>query len=108
MMPVEPDEMDRAKSEPPARPSFEIPASVLYREVDKQMVLLNIETEQYFGLNEVGADIIKRLTEEPLDEALTGLASYYDVDPDTLHRDVHSFIDALVEAGLLEPLDSSE
>ncbi len=108
-MPVEREAApDRVKSEPPRRPSFEIPASVLYREVEKQMVLLNIESEQYFGLNEVGADIVRRLTEEPLEEAFTGLAHDYEVDPDTLHRDVHAFIEALERAGLLERLDSPE
>ncbi len=107
-MPAEPDATDRPRSELPGMPSFEIPASVLHREVDKQMVLLNIESEQYFGLNEVGADIVRRLTGEPLEEAFTGLANDYEVEPHILRRDVDTFIDALLQAGLLERVDSSE
>ncbi|MDQ3569704.1 MAG: PqqD family protein [Actinomycetota bacterium] len=77
---------------------------MLYRQVDKQMVLLHLEREQYFGLNEVGARIVTRLTEEPLEAALVALADDYEVDSEVLRRDVHNLIDALTEAGLLERL----
>ncbi len=83
-------------------PTYQIPSQVLYREVDGQMVLLNLETEQYFGLNGVGARIVTRLTEEPLDEAMEGLRSDFDVDPEILHRDIENLVANLVQAGLLE------
>lgn len=83
------------------RPSFEIPTWVLRREVDRQMVLLNVESEQYFGLNEVGAHIVARVTEQPLDEAVADLMNDYEVDPEILLRDVHKVIDDLVREGLL-------
>ncbi len=86
------------------RPSFEIPASVLYRKVEKEVVLLNLETEQYFALDEVGAEIVTQLTQEPMDKALETLLDLYEVEPDVLCRDVQNLIDALVQAGLLEPL----
>ena len=85
----------------PGRPSFEIPTWVLRREVDRQMVLLNVESEQYFGLNEVGADIVARVTEQPLDEAVADLMNDYEVDPEVLLRDIHNVIDDLVREGLL-------
>ncbi len=88
------------------RPSFEIPAHVLYREVDGQMVLLNLATEQYFGLNQVGARIVTRLTEESFDEALGTLTNDFDVDPDVLHRDVENLVGGLLEAGLLMRVES--
>ena len=85
-----------------ARPAFEIPVQVLHREVDGQMVLLHLESESYFGLDEVGARMIVRLTELPFDEALAALANDYDVSPDILLRDVHDLVGKLEEAGLLE------
>jgi hypothetical protein len=79
---------------------------VLHREVDGQMVLLDLASEQYFGLNEVGADIVTRLTRQPLDEALSSLTADYEVEPDALRRDVNDLVDSLVGAGLLEPVQS--
>lgn len=83
-------------------PAFEIPAQVLYREVDGQMVLLDLASEQYFGLDEVGADMVTRLTRQPFDEALSSLIADYEVEPETLHRDLDELVESLVGAGLLE------
>ena len=84
------------------RPSFEIPPQVLYREVDGQMVLLNVETEQYYGLNEVGAHIVTRLTEQPFEAAVAALTNDFEVDVAVLHRDVDNLVGELVQAGLLK------
>lgn len=84
------------------RPSFEIPASVLYRQVEKEVVLLNLETEQYFALNEVGANIVTQLTQEPMEKAIESLLALYEVDPEVLHRDVQNLTEALMQAGLLQ------
>ena len=86
-------------------PSFAIPPSVLYRDVDGQMVLLNLDTEQYYGLNEVGAHILGRITKEPFAVAFEGLVADYNVDRDLLNRDVDKIIDDLIAAGLLERVD---
>ena len=90
-----------------ARPAFAIPSQVLYREVDGQMVLLNLETEQYFGLNEVGAHIVTRLIEQPFDDALASLTNEFEVDRSVLHRDVERLVGDLVQAGLLKRAASS-
>ncbi len=90
------------------RPSFEIPASVLYRRVQQDVVLLNLETEQYFALDEVGANIVTELTQKPIDEAIDTLLALYEVEPDVLHRDVQNLIAALMQAGLLERLESGD
>ncbi len=66
------------------------------------MVLLNLETEQYFGLNEVGAHIVTRLTQQPFEEALAGLRNDFEVDGSVLQRDVENLVAELVQAGLLE------
>lgn len=88
------------------RPNFAIPASVLYRQVNEQMVLLNLASEQYFGLDKVGARILERITQEPFNQALAELESDYDVDPEVLHHDVDTLIGQLIAAGLLERVDS--
>ncbi len=89
------------------QPSFAIPPSVLFRDVEGQMVLLNLEREQYFGLNQVGAHILRRITEQPLDRALATLASDFEkADRDVLRRDVDNLINAMINAGLLVRMNS--
>lgn len=97
---------DRFEAEPlDDTPGFEIPAHVLYREVDGEMVLLNLETELYFGLDAVGADIVTRLTEQPAAAALDALVADYAVEPEALRRDVDDLVATLVDAGLLERVE---
>ena len=83
-------------------PEYQIPPNVLFREVDGQLVLLNLETEQYFGLDEIGADMIRRITETTMDDAIAALTSSYDVDPDRLRADLRELVDSLLEAELLD------
>ena len=89
----------------PENRSYEIPSEVLYREVDGQMVLLNLDTEQYFGLNQVGAQIVTRVSEAPLGEALAALRNDFEVDPAVLQRDVEALLVQLVDAGLLRQVE---
>lgn len=84
------------------RPDFLIPSQVFYRDVDGQMVLLNLDTEQYFGLDAVGADIITRITERTWDDALASLLDDYEVAEAELRGDIEELVEALVAAGLLE------
>jgi hypothetical protein len=83
-------------------PSFLLPEGVLTREVDGELVLLNLRTEEYYGLDPVGADIVSRLTSAPLATAVDALCRDYDVDADVLRADVDALIAELLDAGLLE------
>jgi Coenzyme PQQ synthesis protein D (PqqD) len=90
-----------------ASPGFRIPACVLHREVDGEMVLLNLDTERYFGLDAIGADIVTRVTEQPVEAALGALVTEYVVDPEILRRDVDDLIADLLEAGLIERVEGA-
>jgi hypothetical protein len=85
-----------------ATPAFAFPDGVVAREVDGEMVLLNLTSEQYFSLDKVGADIVGRLTRSPMDEVLPALCRDYQVDAEVLKGDVDQLVGELVEAGLLE------
>jgi hypothetical protein len=90
-----------------AVPSYRVPEGVLLREVDGEMVLLNLASEQYYGLNQVGADMVKRLTSQPEAAALQGLLTDYSVTPEVLQADLDALVDRLVQAGLLLRGDSA-
>jgi hypothetical protein len=66
------------------------------------MVLLDLESEQYYGLDAVGADIVTRLTSAPMDEAMAELRHTYDVDAGVLEADVGRLVTELLGVGLLE------
>lgn len=87
------------------KPDFVFPPHVYYTEVDGQMVLLNLESEQYFGLDAVGSNIVTRLTEQSSEKALTDLMDDYKVDPEVLRRDIDDLVDKLLTAGLLMRLE---
>ena len=83
-------------------PSFAFPEGVMTREVEGELVLLNLRSEQYYGLDSVGADVVTRLTRQSLGQALDGLCQRYEVDVEVLRADVEHLVQELLQAGLLE------
>jgi hypothetical protein len=81
--------------------SYALPSQVLRSDVDGQMVLLDLASETYFGLDEVGARMVARLTELPFDEAVASLIASFDADPALVRRDLDDLVERLVSAGLL-------
>jgi len=62
-----------------------IPAHVLIRLLDRESVLLNLETERSFGLDETGTRMWQTTTTGPnIEFAYQQLLDEYDVDPETL------------------------
>lgn len=85
-----------------------VPSNVLIRFLEHESVLLNVETERYFGLDAVGTRMWQVVTAAPsLDVALAQLNEEYDVLPETLRSDLTSLLQHLVENGLitLQPAD---
>ena len=76
--------------------------SVVSAELDNEMVLLNVETGIYFGLDQIGTQIWSMLVAGE-DEAsiMDRLLSDYDVEPDQLLTDVKEFVDLLETKGLV-------
>ncbi|HEX4542119.1 MAG TPA: PqqD family protein [Candidatus Acidoferrum sp.] len=81
------------------------PAHVLVRFLDRESVLLNLETEQYFGLDETGTRIWQLLTASPdIDAAYEELLAEFDVEPELLRDNLTDLLERLVENGLLQVL----
>jgi len=77
--------------------------SVFAQEVDGEMVLLDMESENYFGLDEVGTAIWLAMQEYgTLQEVFNALLEQYDVEAEVLQNDLSDFIGKLVESGLVE------
>ena len=77
--------------------------TVFAQEVDGEMVLLDMNSENYFGLDEVGTAIWQAMQEkETLQEVLDVLLEQYEVESDVLEKDLADFVNKLVESELVE------
>ena len=75
---------------------------VLVQELDGEAVLLNLDSERYFGLDDVGTRVWQHLLEHRrLDRVCEEMQKEYDVDGATLRADVLRLVTELVEAGIV-------
>ena len=79
------------------------PRDVLVSELAGESVILNLKSECYFGLDEMGTRMWNALTtSESIQAAYDGLLAEYDVDAEELRHDLTELIEMLVDQGLLE------
>ena len=84
-----------------------MPEGVLIRELEGESVLLNLESESYFGLDGIGTRMLALLTDsDSIGAAYEKLLDEYEVDPDVLKADLCTFIDKLAESGLINVSES--
>ena len=77
--------------------------TVFAQEVDGEMVLLDMESENYFGLDEVGTAIWQAMQDkETLQAVLEVLLDQYEVEAEMLENDLVDFVGKLVESGLVK------
>lgn len=80
-----------------------VPDGILISQVGDESVILNLNSERYFGLDAVGARMWALLsTSDSIQSAYELLLHEYDVEPEVLRRDLDQLIEKLVEHGLLE------
>lgn len=85
-----------------------MPENVLFRELESESVILNLDSESYFGLDDVGTRMWLVLTEsDSIQAAYEALEDEYDVEPDLLRKDLIELIEKLIENGLVEVVDVS-
>ena len=81
---------------------FSIPEDVLFQDVNDEVVLLDLASEHYFGLDEVGARVWMLLKEQKAaGQIVEELLQEYEVDRADLESDVHELLAQLLEAGLI-------
>lgn len=88
-----------------------IAEGVLCSPVANEAVLLELASGRYFGLNEVGARVWALIQDgTDLDTVAARLVEEFEVDADTVRRDLERLVGELVDAGLVRvehdtPLD---
>ena len=73
----------------------------VFRELDGESVVLNLETGMYYGLDEVGTRAWRAV--EPkgtLRQALDGILTSFDAEPGEAERDLLELASGLIDKGL--------
>jgi hypothetical protein len=80
-----------------------IPQDVMARVVGDEVVILDLATGTYFGLDGPGARFWQLLSEgRPVAAIFDILREEYEVPPETLEADLRKLIDELASKGLLK------
>lgn len=83
-----------------------IPDNVMFRELEGEAVILDLDSERYFGLDEVGTRAWRLLAEgRSVREVNAALLEDYEVDAGTLRDDLDELLAALTAEGLVELRD---
>jgi hypothetical protein len=81
--------------------SVAVSEDVVFREIAGEMVLLDLSSGTYFGLNETGARIWNQLhADRSLRHVTDILLQEYDVSPRDFERDLLNLVRELCERGL--------
>jgi hypothetical protein len=82
---------------------IKLPDDVLISGLQAESVLLNLDNERYYGLNDVGTRMLTVLTSsDSIDAAYNSLLDEYQVEAEVLRRDLISTIERLADQGLVE------
>ena len=80
-----------------------VPDDVLISNLQDESVILNLESERYYGLDSVGTRILSVLnTSDSIEAAYNTLIQEYAVDNQVLRQDLLALVEHLVEQGLVQ------
>lgn len=83
--------------------SVRTPQNVVSQTLQGESVLLNLKTEEYFGLDDIGTRMWHVLhSTHSIQSAFDTLQKEYDVDPETLELDIQNLLLELLDNGLVE------
>ena len=79
-----------------------VPDEILISNLQDESVLLNLNSERYFGLDNVGTRMLSVLSaSNSIETAYERLLAEYDVEPQALRQDLSSLIENLIQQGLV-------
>ena len=80
----------------------ELGDDVTWCDIQDDVVILNVDTGVYFGLEGAGGQMWRELVEHrSVENALEALKKRFDVEPDDLRRDLEDMVRQLAEKGLV-------
>lgn len=82
--------------------------NILFRELEGEAVILNLDSECYLGLDDVGTRMWTVLTtSDSIQAAFDTLLGEYDIEANVLLTDLLDLIEKLIDNGLVRVVDAS-
>jgi hypothetical protein len=79
-----------------------VPDDVLISRLQEESVILNLDSERYYGLDDVGTHMLSVLsTSESIEAAYESLRDEYDVDGQVLREDLLALVENLLQKGIV-------
>ncbi len=76
---------------------------IAWRILDNEAVILNLDTEGYYSLNEVGTKLWQLISQKvALKNAVDLITSEYDAEKNTIENDLLTVVNELKKEGLIE------
>ncbi|HEX5888658.1 MAG TPA: PqqD family protein [Pyrinomonadaceae bacterium] len=80
-----------------------VPDDVLISNLQEESVILNLDSERYFGLDDVGTRMLSVLsTSDSIEAAYESLLEEYDVDGQVLRQDLLALVESLLQKGIVQ------
>jgi hypothetical protein len=80
----------------------QVPDDVLISRLQEESVILNLDSERYYGLDDVGTRMLSVLTtSDSIEAAYETLLKEYDIDSQVLREDLLELIENLSKQGLI-------
>ncbi len=96
------------RDEIPLTARIRVGEHVVFRELGEELVLLNLASGVYFGLDPVGTRVWRMLGDAPsLRHVLDALLGEYEVEPDLCRSDLIELIAAFRANALVEVIDAA-
>ena len=77
-------------------------SQVVFQELDKEAILLDLNGEAYYGLDEMGMRLWQLLSENgDFDAAVAQLLTEFEVEEDVLRREVRELLEDMAQADLV-------
>jgi hypothetical protein len=84
--------------------AYRIPENYSWRDLNNELVILNLDSGEYFTFNDIGRVIWLSINDGKDVEGISKIIiEEYSVSRDEALSDIHMFISGLVSEGLLEP-----
>jgi len=75
----------------------------IFNEIDGHIVMLDINNETYYSLDDVGSSIWRELAEPcKIEQLIDKLVNSYEVTHSQCREDIEPFIDELISAGVIK------
>lgn len=80
-----------------------VPDDVLISNLQEESVILNLDSERYYGLDDVGTRFLSALnTADSIEAAYEKLSQEYDVNEEVLRKDLLTLVENLVAQGIMQ------